>query len=333
MPNPDYIEELCEFEANGKRLIGILTSPLQADARIDSCVLVLIPYGLNPRFGPHRFHVRIARTICKQGCRVFRFDSIGCGDSEGDITQYAGRHRDDVFWHLVADKVFIDDVIAAVNYVKGRLQPQGIILAGICGGAVRAILAGADEESVKGVIAAGFPSTIDDSSLDSIDKMNPKVASSYFFTYMHRLFSPEAWGRLLCLRCDWKRIGKTFSTLLMSKLRFVRGLFSTSQQEPRNHTSINGRNINWTLIHSLRKCVDLSKPLLTIYGGGDRYLGDFEDLIESRHLANTSLPNDHVYEKFVVQNSNHEFSFSEWQEAVIKKIGDWLEERFTTRSI
>jgi len=73
-------ERVFTFGTDGI-LMGVLTEPSPEVARAGAPVLVVSNVGLNPRIGPQRVWVELARTAAKAGFTTFRFDLNGLGDS------------------------------------------------------------------------------------------------------------------------------------------------------------------------------------------------------------------------------------------------------------
>ena len=73
-------ERVFTFGTDGI-LMGVLTEPTPELARPGAPVLVVSNVGLNPRVGPQRVWVELARTAAKAGFTTFRFDLNGLGDS------------------------------------------------------------------------------------------------------------------------------------------------------------------------------------------------------------------------------------------------------------
>lgn len=307
-------------------LQGVLSTPSKPQEEWKNTTVILVPYGLNPRFGPHQIYLRIERELIRNGITVFRFDSFGCGDSGGDFTDLAGLHRDDVFWRLIFNGKFIEDVSAVVDYVKHEVNPERIILGGICGGAVRALLVASQSKIVQGVIPIAFPSTIDDTTLDNVDKMNLKTAEFFFLLYIKKLLKPSSWLRFFSCKSDYRRIFKS-TKMMLQKFKNERA----DNNSPGAGIKVGideTRKINNQLIKSIQSCLDDNKKLLVIYGQNDRYMGDFEELIESRYLKESIGKSNSNFKKHIVENSNHEFSFSEWQEDLVDCIRNWIKTDF-----
>jgi pimeloyl-ACP methyl ester carboxylesterase len=68
------------FGARDRRLFGVYHSPDHVAS--DHAVLICQPVGLD-YIRSYRVFRRLAETLAKGGCHVFRFDYFGCGDSDG----------------------------------------------------------------------------------------------------------------------------------------------------------------------------------------------------------------------------------------------------------
>lgn len=71
-------ERVFTFGTDGI-LMGVLTEP--DHARPGAPAIVMSNVGLNPRVGPHRCWVELARALAALGFSTFRFDLNGLGDS------------------------------------------------------------------------------------------------------------------------------------------------------------------------------------------------------------------------------------------------------------
>ncbi len=65
----------------GDILMGVLTEPDPERARPGAPAVVVSNVGLNPRIGPQRVWVELARALARLGFVTFRFDLNGLGDS------------------------------------------------------------------------------------------------------------------------------------------------------------------------------------------------------------------------------------------------------------
>lgn len=114
-------ERVFTFGADGI-LMGVLTEPAPELARAGAPVIVVSNVGLNPRIGPQRVWVDLARTAAKLGFTTFRFDLNGLGDSlprrdaRGDLERAA------------------TDLSEALDFLQKKRRAQRFIAIGMCSG-------------------------------------------------------------------------------------------------------------------------------------------------------------------------------------------------------
>ena len=105
-------------------LFGIVTEP-PAEERRRSAV-ILLNSGADIHIGAGRMHVSIARRWAQRGYVVLRMDLAGLGDS----ATRAGRANDEVY-----PPAAIDDMRAALEFVRSRHDVGEVTLAGLCSAA------------------------------------------------------------------------------------------------------------------------------------------------------------------------------------------------------
>ena len=175
-------ESTTFFHCRGQRLLGILHSG--AEDR-DVGVLVVVG-GPQYRVGSHRQFALLARAVAEQGTPVFRFDYTGMGDSEGPETTFENVQH---------------DIKAAVDEFF-RLQPQldRVVLWGLCDGASAAMMYGASDTRVTGMVL-----------LNPWFRTEGGLAEAYVRSYyLKRLFQKTFWQKLLSGKM---RLGKTLRRL------------------------------------------------------------------------------------------------------------------------
>ena len=118
-------------------LVGVLTQPGGAAATV-ACI---VPNsGLIHRIGPHRFAVKLARTLADQGITTLRMDIAGVGDSKlagaaGDYREQASR-----------------DLRAAMDLLEQEHGIRHFIVFGICSGAVNGFWTAVADARVVGLL-------------------------------------------------------------------------------------------------------------------------------------------------------------------------------------
>jgi uncharacterized protein len=135
MPNLD--EKIFFFEGSHKRsLLGFLHIPVAH--RKKTGVVYCHPFADEQSLS-HRVAVETSRKIAEIGFPVLRFDFSGCGDSQGELIE--ARLSD-----------WLEDLRAAINYIKATLKIEDIILWGLRLGASIALLHAIKHHEIKSLI-------------------------------------------------------------------------------------------------------------------------------------------------------------------------------------
>lgn len=112
-------ERVFTFGTDGI-LMGVLTEPDQT--RPDAPVVVMSNVGLNPRVGPHRCWVELARVLATLGFASFRFDLNGLGDS---LPRRDARND--------LERACVD-LGEALDFLKKKRGSSTFLLVGMCSG-------------------------------------------------------------------------------------------------------------------------------------------------------------------------------------------------------
>lgn len=128
------------FPADGETLFGVLAQPGSSS---EGGTVVLVPGGAGTLDGinRNRLWVRFARDLAGRGCRVFRFDYHGAGESTGEVEQ------------LRLDRPFVSDLTGATRWLAGQGMREQILI-GSCFGARTALSAAEKIPTTRGVILA-----------------------------------------------------------------------------------------------------------------------------------------------------------------------------------
>lgn len=175
------------FECAGDRLLAILHRPEHPAAT----AVAIVVGGPQYRVGAHRSFLRLARALADRGHAVLRFDCRGMGDSEGSHPGFTGSGPD------------IDAAIAAL---AGSIpEVRRVVLFGLCDGATAAVLHGARNERVAGLVLLN-PWARDEAGYETV------LLRHY---YTRRIFERDFWRRLLAGRVALR----DFPALLMRVAR------------------------------------------------------------------------------------------------------------------
>ena len=123
------------------RLFGILTEPPRSAACRGG--VILLNAGATHHVGPNRMYVTLARRWAKQGCLVLRIDLAGLGDSA------AANDRPE---NEVYPAPAIEEVAAAVEFMRSRYGIANVTLVGLCSGAYHALRAAVAKVPVKRIL-------------------------------------------------------------------------------------------------------------------------------------------------------------------------------------
>ena len=133
----DCKEIPIQFGPDGS-LIGIVATP--AGGSVAPLACLLLNMGANPRIGPRRINVKLARQLAAQGISSIRFDLAGLGDSG----PASGSE------HFRTQAVY--DMQAAMNQVEALLGICRFVVIGLCSGASNGLSLAVADSRVVGLL-------------------------------------------------------------------------------------------------------------------------------------------------------------------------------------
>jgi len=298
---------------SGQKLYGILTEE-SGGAKNGAAIILLTP-GIKSRVAPHRLYVKLAHRLAGMGHRVLRFDPHGMGDSEGEIPQQKAAN----FFLAIQTGLYVDDSIAAMDWFGEQYGVGKFILGGLCGGAITALLVAKSDSRVKGIISLGMPVLLERGVEDYVKIMSSRALEHHFSGYMKKLFSVEAWFRLITLKSSYRAIGRSVSNRVLPR-----------RLKRKRATNVEGNDqcsgVNPYFIPALKRFVDDSGRLLLIFSGKDRLFWEFEERIQTP--MQEYFEDNRQIDIHVVKNANHIFTLNEWQADVTATTVEWLEANF-----
>ena len=131
------MREVLELELAGRRLLGTRHVPSGPGSRMG---VLLLNAGFAPRDGHGGLSALAADALAARGFPAYRVDLPGIGDSPGPLP---ARILD--FFELVASGGFADVTTQLVRELCLREGLDRLVLGGLCGGAITAIIVGARE--------------------------------------------------------------------------------------------------------------------------------------------------------------------------------------------
>lgn len=98
--------------------------------------VLFINFGQFDRAGPANLTVHLAERLAEHGYPVFRFDMPGLGDTAGDLPEHF-----ETYWQFVEQSGEVPWTCELVAALKQRFALPGLLLGGLCGGAMTSIFA------------------------------------------------------------------------------------------------------------------------------------------------------------------------------------------------
>jgi alpha-beta hydrolase superfamily lysophospholipase len=197
-PGSKTITERPVFLGRDGLVFGIVTEPRLGETRRRA--VILLNAGADHHIGASRLYVSIARRWAYRGYIVLRLDLAGLGDSR----TRPGCPDNDVF-----PPEALEDIRAAVEFLRTRYGIRDCTLGGLCSGAyhsLRAAVAGVPVNRILMVNPQNYfwkpGETLETLQLAEVVR-NPGV-------YRERMFSISAWKRLLSGQVDLVRIVKIY---------------------------------------------------------------------------------------------------------------------------
>jgi alpha-beta hydrolase superfamily lysophospholipase len=179
-------------------LFGVVTEPPREERRRRA--VILLNAGVDQHIGASRLYVSLARRWASRGYVVLRMDFAGIGDSD----TRPGARDDDVF-----PASALDDIRAAIEYLKDRYPVGDMTLAGLCSGGYHALRAAAAGILVTRIMLINpqnyfWKEGMSLTDLQAVEVLrNPGV-------YRQQVVSTAAWKRLLAGEVNVGRIVKVY---------------------------------------------------------------------------------------------------------------------------
>jgi alpha/beta superfamily hydrolase len=128
-PNAEQsITERPVFFGSEAALFGVVTEPHVGELRRRA--VILLNAGADFHIGSSGINVGLARSWARRGYVVLRMDFAGIGDS----STRPGRPDNEVF-----PPAAVEDIRAAIEYMRGRYDVRDLTVAGTCSGAYHAL--------------------------------------------------------------------------------------------------------------------------------------------------------------------------------------------------
>jgi pimeloyl-ACP methyl ester carboxylesterase len=289
----------------------MLHSPDSRTAR-GVCILLLSP-GIKGRVGPHRLYLKLADPLVAAGFHVLRFDYYGLGDSEGELGE---RVMADMYNSIQGGR-YVDDTIAAMDWMTKQHGIKRFIGSGLCGGSISALLTAARDPRIEGLLGIGLPSTLEGGAENFDRFMSRGQLKQEGRSYLRRALNPGAWLRFLSGKSGYGMI-----------LRSVRELLHPSKapSPPADPAAIRD-NANPMFAPAFLRLLESGRPALLNFSSGDRHRFNFGEKFEERH-AQAIARIGHPYLVHLIEGANHVMSDARWIDEMLQVTREWLDRHF-----
>ena len=296
---------------NNRTLIGILQQP--QDLQHNIAIIFLSP-GIKNRIGPHRLYVKMAARFIEIGFPILRVDPEGLGDSEGGIDEALTA---DVYASIQLGR-YIDDTIVMMDWMQAHAGISRFILAGLCGGAITALLTAEKDARVQAILSLGIPCMLDSSAIDPLKYITAKQLSSIREKYLKKVLNLDAWKRFLSFRSDYRLLLRSLVRPVLKKKSPAAPANAAGPAAPDPPTT----NLN-PYFHRIFAGFVKKNKLLMIFSEADRLYWEFEEKYLGVHGKDIE-PYRQNFRIELVKDANHVFSFTQWQMQMLDFSEKWL---------
>lgn len=300
------------FRSRGEELVGVVTVPPGVRDRADVGVVFALS-GSRGRLGNSFHYPFFSRAFAAAGVPTFRFDPAGIGDSSGSVA--AGELRG--LYREIQCGLFVDDTLAAVEAFRRRVEVRRLLLLGVCGGAITALLAAPRVPALDGLVLLSLPVLLDDPPGVLVPAPLPTAYARAVLvrSYARKLLSPSAWARFVAGRSDRRGILRfAMASLRPSRRRAV------DPGAPHPNPRFNPRVV------SALDAVVARAPVLVLFGEGDALRQHWEEDLRRVYWGARPGYAARIHERFV-PGCNHMFTLREWQEQAMLRVLEWVRAR------
>jgi len=272
-------DRFVTFDCNRATCVAVLSA--SAGERRSSVGVVVIVGGPQYRVGSHRQFALLARALALAGVPTLRFDYRGMGDSDGEPRNFESIH---------------DDIRAAIDALSREAGVARVVLWGLCDGATAALLYGASDPRVAGIVA-----------------LNPwarsthgEAATRLKHYYLRRLGSLEFWRKVLSGRFEARAAAG--------------GLAANVRNAVKAETASPAGSFLDRMEEGWRR---FGRPMLVLLSGNDLTAREFEEWVAADPRRRSML-HDRMTEVAPLVDADHTFSDRASRDAMTDKTVEWI---------
>ncbi len=300
----------------GHRLFGMMHQPAVPCA--SGTAIILLSPGVKMRVAPHQLYVNMAERFVSLGYPVLRFDFYGLGDSEGEAEE---EYLADLYGAVQVGR-YMDDTIAAMDWMERTHGTNKFIVSGLCGGAITGLLTASKDHRIKCLLGLAIPVILDGTHIDFTKYMTDNQLKETRDGYIRKLWDLRAWRswiRFLTFRSHYSLIFRSLLKPLLEKTAKASPAPSAPDpNEPKDNT-------NPYFAPAFFNMLSTGRYIYLVFAGSDRLLWEYEKKFVERYRERLeSYPAQ--YGMHVTKDANHIFSFREWEEDMLDQCCRWLVE-------
>lgn len=315
------VEPVVFANAGGQRLFGILHRP--AANRAPGVAVLLLSPGIKGRVAPHRLYVKLARRLCEAGFMVLRFDFYGLGDAEGELDEGL---LADVYASVSVGR-YVDDTIAAMDWMQREHQIGKFVLSGLCGGAITGMFAGARDPRVDSLVGFGIPVVQYGDEAMRYRHLSTGEQNRYRRGYLRRLLDWRSWLRLLTFRSDFSVIAKVFLSPLKRAWLRRKGASEAPSSQAGETGKVEADNLNPFFPPAFFDMLGSSRKMFLIFGETDRLYWDFDEKFYQRRKHEIERFRNRL-EIHLVKEARHIFEMRDQQEDLLRTVVSWIQREY-----
>lgn len=320
------IEPVVIPNTAGQRLYGMLHRP--PSNRAPGLAVVLLSPGIKGRVAPHRLYMKLARRLTDAGFAVLRFDFYGLGDAEGELGETLVA---DVYGAVSVGR-YVEDTVAAMDWLQHEHQLSKFVLGGLCGGAITGLYAGARDPRVAALIGFAIPVIQYSSNSTRFQYFSTGEQNQFRRGYLRRLLDWKSWLRLLTFRSDFSVIARVFLGPLLGKWKRKPAQPADTGARPEAGSDEVAGNLNASFPPAFFRMLNSTSRMFLIFGETDRLYWDFNEKFYQRRRSEIESARNHP-EIHVVPQARHIFEEQEHQQDLFNTVVGWLEREYGGASV